>query len=207
MISAYALQEDLDEVVRNIPHFEKLFIARNFNDHIVSITSDFDSVHQGLDFGVRSGGAASLLDFAKVVELVITNSCFPKEKEDHLITFIARGLCKERKTILSGNLTIQHKQVMDMGIKMEGKKKTLYDQLRIKSGSSGDSKHFPVKMRLHQGSTLSLYLFAFVMNKLTWHIKGEEPWFLLFAYDIVLIKETRKELTANCRCRDKIFEV
>ncbi|KAG5604213.1 hypothetical protein H5410_025705 [Solanum commersonii] len=34
------------------------------------------------------------------------------------------GLCKERKSILSGNLTIQHKQVMDMGIKMEGKKKT-----------------------------------------------------------------------------------
>ncbi|WMV28996.1 hypothetical protein MTR67_022381 [Solanum verrucosum] len=77
--------EDLDKVVRGIPHSEMLFIGRDFNGHIWSITSGFDSVDGGFGFGLRNGGV-SLLDFAKVYELVITNSCFPI-KEDHLVTF------------------------------------------------------------------------------------------------------------------------
>nr|XP_009802111.1 PREDICTED: uncharacterized protein LOC104247724 [Nicotiana sylvestris] len=46
-------------------------------------------------------------------------------------------------------------------------------------------------MGLHQGSTLSLFLFSLAMDSLTRHIQGEVPWFLLFADDIVLIDETR----------------
>ncbi|XP_070010574.1 secreted RxLR effector protein 78-like [Nicotiana sylvestris] len=57
-----------------------------------------------------------------------------------------------------------------------------------------DSKHFPVVMGLHQGSALSSFLFAWVMDALIHHIQGEVSWCMLFADDIVLIYERRGDI-------------
>ncbi|KAF3676132.1 putative pre-mRNA-processing factor 6-like [Capsicum annuum] len=57
--------------------------------------------------------------------------------------------------------------------------------------AGGDSEHFTVLTGLHQGSTLSPFLFALVMDVLTRRIQGEVPWCMLFADDVVLIDETR----------------
>ncbi|XP_047254608.1 uncharacterized protein LOC107843456 isoform X1 [Capsicum annuum] len=56
----------------------------------------------------------------------------------------------------------------------------------------GDSGHFSVLTGLHQGSTLSPFLFALVMDVLTRNIQGEVPWCMLFADDVVLIDESRR---------------
>ncbi|XP_060179517.1 B3 domain-containing protein REM17-like isoform X4 [Lycium barbarum] len=61
----------------------------------------------------------------------------------------------------------------------------------------GDSEHFPVVIGLHQGSALSPFLFALVMDGLTRQIQGEVPWCMLFADDIVLIDETRSGVNAK----------
>ena len=44
---------------------------------------------------------------------------------------------------------------------------------------------------LHQGSALSPYLFALVMDEVTRDIQGDIPWYMLFADDVVLVDESR----------------
>jgi Reverse transcriptase (RNA-dependent DNA polymerase) len=55
----------------------------------------------------------------------------------------------------------------------------------------GESDTFPIKIGLHQGSALSLYIFTLVMNENTKDIQGDIPWCMLFADDVVLINESR----------------
>jgi hypothetical protein len=55
----------------------------------------------------------------------------------------------------------------------------------------GDTSDFPIKIGLHQGSALSPYLFALVMDEVTRDIQGDIPWCMLFADDVVLVDESR----------------
>jgi len=54
----------------------------------------------------------------------------------------------------------------------------------------GIANNFSITIRLHQGSALSPFLFAIVMNELTRSIQDEIYWCMLFADDIVLVDET-----------------
>nr|XP_016497201.1 PREDICTED: craniofacial development protein 2-like [Nicotiana tabacum] len=78
--------EDLDEVVRGIPHIEKLFNGRDFNGHIGADARGYDNVHGRFGFGDQNEGGSTLLDFASAFDLVISNSSFPK-REEHLVIF------------------------------------------------------------------------------------------------------------------------
>ncbi|KAF3683236.1 putative pre-mRNA-processing factor 6-like [Capsicum annuum] len=70
--------------------------------------------------------------------------------------------------------------------------KDMYDGAKTQVRTAGgDSEHFTVLTGLHQGSTLSPFLFALVLDVLTRRIQGEVPWCMLFADDVVLIDETR----------------
>ena len=55
---------------------------------------------------------------------------------------------------------------------------------------------FKVRVGLHQGSPLSPFLFAIIMDTLTEDIRKEAPWSMLFANDVILCsvdKETLEE--------------
>ena len=56
------------------------------------------------------------------------------------------------------------------------------------------TESFRVKVGLHQGSALSLFLLAVIMDRLTDEVRREPPWMMLFADDIVIFKETREEV-------------
>ena len=58
----------------------------------------------------------------------------------------------------------------------------------------GTTESFKVNVGLHQGLTLSPFLFAVIMDKLTDEVRRESPWTMLFADDIVICKETREEV-------------
>jgi hypothetical protein len=57
--------------------------------------------------------------------------------------------------------------------------------------SDGDTNDFSINIGLHQGSALSPYLFALVMNEVTRDIQGGITWCMLFADDVVLLNESR----------------
>ena len=70
--------------------------------------------------------------------------------------------------------------------------KSMYDN--VVTGvrtSDGDTRDFPIKIGLHQGSALSPYLFALVMDEVTRDIQGDIPWCMLFADDVVLVDDSR----------------
>ena len=59
---------------------------------------------------------------------------------------------------------------------------------------AGTTESFKVKVGLHQGSALSPFLFAMIMDRLTDEVRKESPWTMLFANDIVICEETREKV-------------
>ena len=55
-----------------------------------------------------------------------------------------------------------------------------------------DTTDFSINIGLHQGSALSPYLFALVMDEVTRDIQGDIPWCMLFADDVMLVDESRE---------------
>lgn len=56
---------------------------------------------------------------------------------------------------------------------------------------------FEVGVGLHQGSALSPFLFAMLMDRLTDEVRQESPWNMMFADDIVICGETKEEVEAS----------
>ena len=56
---------------------------------------------------------------------------------------------------------------------------------------------FSINIDLHQGSALSPYLFALVMDEVTRDIQGDISWCMLFADDVVLVDESRAGLIGS----------
>ena len=60
--------------------------------------------------------------------------------------------------------------------------------------AAGLTEEFKVGVGLRQGSALSLFLFAIILDKLTEDIRKDAPWDILFADDIVLSRPNCREL-------------
>ncbi|KAK3561422.1 hypothetical protein QTP86_002537 [Hemibagrus guttatus] len=58
----------------------------------------------------------------------------------------------------------------------------------------GQTEEFNVQVGLHQGSALSPFLFAMVMDQLSEEVRQESPWTMMFADDIVICSESREQV-------------
>ncbi|KAK3514018.1 hypothetical protein QTP70_001294 [Hemibagrus guttatus] len=61
----------------------------------------------------------------------------------------------------------------------------------------GQTEEFNVEVGLHQGSALSPFLFAIVMDQLSEEVRQESPWTMMFADDIVICSESREQVEKN----------
>ena len=72
----------------------------------------------------------------------------------------------------------------------------MYDKTMVRC-AVGLTEEFKVEVELHQGSALSLFLFAMVMrhtDRLTDEVRQESSWTVMFAGDIVICSECREQL-------------
>ena len=60
--------------------------------------------------------------------------------------------------------------------------------------AAGLTKEFKVGVGLHQGSALSLFLFAIIIDRLMEDLRKDAPWDMLFVDDIVLCRQNHREL-------------
>ena len=58
----------------------------------------------------------------------------------------------------------------------------------------GMTEGFKVEVGLHQGSALSPFLFAMVMDRLTDKVRQESSWNMMFADDIVICSESKEQV-------------
>jgi hypothetical protein len=71
--------------------------------------------------------------------------------------------------------------------------KDMYDKVVTSIRTTdGDTNVFSINIGLYQGSTLSPYLFALVIDEVTMDIQGDIPWCMLFADDVVLVDDSRE---------------
>ena len=71
----------------------------------------------------------------------------------------------------------------------------MYDRARTGVRTPvGITELFSVKRGLHQGSTLSPYLFTLILDELSSGLQEELPWCLIFADDIALFSRSTEEL-------------
>ncbi|KAK3540238.1 hypothetical protein QTP70_028441 [Hemibagrus guttatus] len=61
----------------------------------------------------------------------------------------------------------------------------------------GQTEDFKVEVGLHQGSALSPFLFAIVMDQLSEEVRQESSWTMMFADDIVICSESREQVEEN----------
>ena len=59
--------------------------------------------------------------------------------------------------------------------------------------AAGTTEPFTVEVGIHQGSALSPFLFAIVMDQLTEGLRRPNPWTMMFADDIALLNESGEE--------------
>ncbi|KAK3521454.1 hypothetical protein QTP70_005649 [Hemibagrus guttatus] len=74
----------------------------------------------------------------------------------------------------------------------------MYERIRtVVRCAVGQTEEFNVEVGLHQGSALSPYLFAIVMDQLSEEVRQESPWTMMFADDIVICSESREQVEEN----------
>ncbi|MCJ8736297.1 hypothetical protein PDJAM_G00257340 [Pangasius djambal] len=61
----------------------------------------------------------------------------------------------------------------------------------------GQTEELKVEVGLHQGSALSPFLFAMVMDQLSEEVRQESPYTMMFADDIVICSESREQVEEN----------
>ena len=121
----------------------------------------------------------------------LMEKCREKQKALHMV-FIDLEKAYDRVPRQEIWRSLREKGVMEKYVRII--KETYRGVTTCVRSTVGTSSGFQVKVGLHQGSALSPILFNIVLDVLTEGIRGDPPWCMLYADDIVLAAESREEL-------------
>jgi hypothetical protein len=114
--------------------------------------------------------------------------CREQKKDMHIIFInLKKAYDKVTRNVMWGALQ-KHKVSSKYIILINDMYNNIVTSVRT---SDEDTNDFPINIGLHQGSALSPYLFAFMMNEVTRDIQDGISWCMLFADDVVLVDESR----------------
>ncbi|KAK3549019.1 hypothetical protein QTP70_025091, partial [Hemibagrus guttatus] len=170
---------ELDEVMESIPTGERVVIGADFNGHVGEGNTGDEEVMG--KFGVKERNLEGQMyrDGQRELHCVFVDL----EKAYDRVPREELWYCMRKSGVAEKYVRV----VQDM-----------YERSRtVVRCAVGQTEEFKVKVGLHQGSALSPFLFAIVMDQLSEEVRQESPWTMMFADDIVICSESREQVEEN----------
>jgi len=82
--------DQMISVTTAIPASELIVVGGDLNGHVGTNVDGYDGVHGGYGFGERNADGEWILEFCDAVELIVTNTCFKRQK-NKLATYVSGG--------------------------------------------------------------------------------------------------------------------
>ncbi|KAK3508983.1 hypothetical protein QTP70_015406 [Hemibagrus guttatus] len=193
---------ELDEVMESIPTGERVVIGADFNGHVGEGNTGDEEVMGKFGVKERNLEGQMVVDFAKRMDMGVVNTYFQK-REEHRVTYKS-GDRREFRQKGAGYDRVPREELWYCMRKSGVAEKyvrvvqDMYERSRtVVRCAVGQTEEFKVEVGLHQGSALSPFLFAIVMDQLSEEVRQESPWTMMFADDIVICSESREQVEEN----------
>jgi len=80
--------DQMINVTGSIPALELIVVGGDLNGHAGTNVDGYDGVHGGYGFGERNPDGERILEFCDAMELIVTNTCFKRQK-NKLATYVS----------------------------------------------------------------------------------------------------------------------
>ncbi|KAK3518259.1 hypothetical protein QTP70_035193 [Hemibagrus guttatus] len=149
-------------------------------------------------FGVKERNLEGqmVVDFDKRMDMAVVNTYFQK-REEHRVTYKSGDLEKVYDSVPREELwyCMRKSGVAEKYVRVV---QDMYERSRtVVRCAVGQTEEFKVEVGLHQGSALSPFLFAMMMDQLSEEVRQESLWTMMFADDIVICSESREQMEEN----------
>ncbi|KAK3514176.1 hypothetical protein QTP70_005260 [Hemibagrus guttatus] len=148
---------ELDEVIESIPTGERVVIGADFNVGDEEVMGKFGVKERNLE-------GQMVVDFAKGMDMAVVNTYFQK-REEHRVTYKSGDLEKAYDRVPREELwyCMRKSGVAEKYVRVV---QDMYERSRtVMRCAVGQTEEFKVEVGLHQGSALSPFLFAMVMER------------------------------------------
>ncbi|KAK3534987.1 hypothetical protein QTP70_001939 [Hemibagrus guttatus] len=183
---------ELNEVIESIPTGDRVVIGADFNGHVGEGNTGDEEVMGKFGVKERNLEEQMVVDFAKRMGMSVVNTYFEK-REEHRLTYKRGDLEKVYDRVPREELwyCMRKSGIAEKYVRVV---QDMYERSRtVVRCAVGQTEEFKVKVGLNQGSALSPFLFAMVMDQLSEEVRQEYPWTMMFADDIVICSESREQ--------------
>ncbi|KAK3574121.1 hypothetical protein QTP86_003462 [Hemibagrus guttatus] len=208
---------ELDEVMKSIPTGERVVIGADFNGHVGEGSTGDEEVMGKFGVKERNLKEQMVVDFAKRMDMAVvtrvevgehrkstTDAIFALrilmekyrdgQRELHCV-FVDLEKAYDRVPREELWYCMRKSGVAEKYVRVV---QDMYERSRtVVRCAVGQTEEFKVEVGLHQGSALSPFLFAIVMDQLSEEVRQESPWTMMFADDIVICSESREQVEEN----------